>query len=72
MKEEIFKIIDNLEKNKTVLFISHRMCSAKLADEIILLEKGKIIEQGIHTDLIKQKGKYHEMYNMQAKKYSTL
>lgn len=71
-EEEIFKIIDNLEKNKTVLFISHRMCSAKLADEIILLEKGKIIEQGIHTDLIKQKGKYHEMYNMQAKKYSTL
>lgn len=69
-EEEIFKIFDNLEKSKTVLLISHRMCSAKLADEIILLEKGQIVERGTHTELINNKKKYYEMYNMQAEKYS--
>lgn len=69
-EEEIFKIFANLEKSKTVLLISHRMCSAKLADEIILLEKGQIVERGTHTELINNKKKYCEMYNMQAEKYS--
>ena len=70
-EEEVFKLLAEIGKNKIVLLISHRLCSAKLADEIIFLEKGRIVEKGTHADLIKQKGKYCEMYNIQAKKYLT-
>lgn len=56
-------------KNKTVLFISHRLSSTKLADRIYMLEKGEIIEQGTHDELMALRGKYCEMFNLQAEKY---
>lgn len=56
-------------KDKTVLFISHRLSTTKIADRIIMLEKGRIIEQGSHDELMKLGGKYAEMFNMQAEKY---
>lgn len=68
-EEEIFKIFNNLGKEKTVLIISHRMYSAKLADKIILLQKGEILETGTHEELVSKKGKYNELYSLQAKKY---
>ena len=56
-------------EGKTVIFISHRLSSTVMADKIYMLEEGRIIEQGSHEELMKQNGKYAEMYNMQAKKY---
>ncbi|MFW6030901.1 MAG: ATP-binding cassette domain-containing protein, partial [Halanaerobiales bacterium] len=50
-------------KDKIVIFISHRLSSAMLADHIYMLEEGKIIEAGNHKQLMKQKGKYAEMFN---------
>ena len=50
--------------------ISHRMCSAKLADKIILLKNGKILEMGSHIELMDRKQEYYEMYSLQADKYS--
>lgn len=54
---------------KTVIFISHRLSTTKLADRIYMLENGEIIEQGCHDELMAFSGKYAEMFNMQAEKY---
>lgn len=56
-------------KDKTVIFISHRLSTTKIADRIIMLEKGRIIEQGSHEQLMEQDGKYAKMFRMQAEKY---
>jgi len=62
------KILNNLEevsKDKTTFIISHRVSSAKNADKIIILDEGKIIQQGAHNQLINQKGYYKELYEQQ-------
>ena len=56
-------------KDKTVIFISHRLSTTRHADRIFMMEKGKVIESGSHEDLIKLNGKYAEMFNLQAEKY---
>ena len=56
-------------ENKTVIFISHRLSSARMADRIYMLEKGEVIEQGSHEELMNFDGKYAEMFNLQAEKY---
>lgn len=56
-------------EGKTILFISHRMSSAVLADRIFLLEEGKIVEQGGHAELMQKNGKYAQMFRNQAKNY---
>jgi ATP-binding cassette subfamily B protein len=56
-------------KNKTVIFISHRLSSARMADKIYMLEKGRIIEQGNHEELMNMNGKYADMFNLQAQNY---
>lgn len=56
-------------KNKTVIFISHRLSTTRLADRIIMLEKGRIVEQGTHDELLKLDGKYASMWRAQAGQY---
>lgn len=56
-------------KDKTILFISHRMSSCKFCDRIIVLSKGKIVEEGNHDELIKLKGIYSELFEAQAENY---
>lgn len=56
-------------ENKTVIFISHRLSSTRMADRIYMLEHGKIIEQGNHQELLELNGKYAEMFRLQAEKY---
>jgi ATP-binding cassette subfamily B protein len=58
-----------LSENKAVIFISHRLSSARLADTIYMLEDGRIIEQGGHDELMKLNGQYSEMFNLQAQNY---
>ena len=52
-------------KNKTSIIISHRVSSAKLANHIIMLDNGEIIEEGSHNELITKKGAYQELYEKQ-------
>lgn len=56
-------------QNKSVIFISHRLASAAMADRIYLLENGRIVEQGTHAELMRQGGRYQEMFSIQAKNY---
>jgi len=58
-----------LARDKTVIFISHRLSTTCMADRIYMLEKGHIIEQGSHAELMRQNGKYAEMFRLQAEKY---
>lgn len=61
-------ILNNLKrimKGRTSVVISHRVSSAKLADKIVVLDEGKIIEQGSHNDLMAKNGAYKELYDKQ-------
>ncbi|MBQ9162089.1 MAG: ABC transporter ATP-binding protein [Clostridia bacterium] len=61
-------ILKNAE-GRTVIFISHRLSTTRMADRIYMFDNGKIIESGSHDALMLQNGKYAEMYRVQAKKY---
>lgn len=56
-------------RDKSVIYISHRLSSTRMADRILYMEKGRIVEQGSHAQLIAQKGRYAEMFSMQAERY---
>lgn len=56
-------------KDKTVIFISHRLSTTRLADRIIMLERGRIAEQGSHKQLLERNGKYAQMWRVQAGAY---
>lgn len=56
-------------KYKTSIFVTHRLASVTMVDKIVVLDKGKIIEEGNHQSLMKQKGKYYQMFISQAKNY---
>jgi len=61
-------ILTNLKRimdERTSVIISHRVSSAKLADKIVVLDEGKIVEQGTHTDLMAKNGAYKELYEKQ-------
>ena len=64
----IQKAIDNLIKNQTVIAIAHRLSTLKNMDRIIVLDKGKIVEEGTFNDLLKQGGPFAKLYAAQQKK----
>ena len=64
-EEEILNNLKETMANKTTLLISHRISTVKNADKIIVLDKGEIIEQGSHKQLIDKHGTYFELNNMQ-------
>jgi ATP-binding cassette, subfamily B, bacterial len=66
---EIFKKFQELARGKTAFLISHRLSTAKLADRILVLNKGSIAEDGSHDELIKQNGIYTRMFQMQSQYY---
>lgn len=66
---DINQKILSLSRNKTVVLISHRLSTVKMADMIYMMDNGEIIESGTHNELMSLQGKYYEMFTKQAEKY---
>ena len=67
-EEALLRNIRKMTENKTCIIISNRISDIKHCDEIIVLEKGKIVERGLHRDLLAKKDRYYEFYKNQAEK----
>ncbi|MCG8893435.1 ABC transporter ATP-binding protein [Tenacibaculum finnmarkense] len=64
-EQQILSNLDRISKDKTSIIISHSVSSVKNADKIIVLDAGKVIQQGVHNQLIKVAGYYKELYEQQ-------
>lgn len=68
MEQNISIIMHNLTEfyaERTVVVIAHRLSTVKSADNIVFIDKGRIVEQGTHEELIRQKGYYYTLVNNQ-------
>lgn len=68
-EQEIFNQFDQLRKDKTTFFVSHRLSSATIASKILVLENGVLVENGNHMELMARKGVYHKLFSTQANRY---
>ena len=68
-ESEIYTDFFNMAKDKTAIFISHRLAASTIADNIAVFSGGKIVEYGTHNSLIKLDGVYAEMYRKQSQQY---
>ena len=68
-EQEIYSQFEALRKDKTTIFVSHRLSSATTASKIIVLEYGELIEMGTHKELMAKEGRYYELFSTQAKHY---
>jgi len=66
---EVFRRFAELTAGKMALFISHRFSTVRMADRIVVLENGKIAEEGSHDQLTSMGGRYAEMFELQASSY---
>jgi ATP-binding cassette subfamily B protein len=66
---EFFEKFLKLAREKTVILISHRFSTVRLADKIYVVEEGKITEEGSHEELLKKRGTYANLFRLQAKGY---
>ncbi|KUP07880.1 multidrug ABC transporter permease [Bacillus coahuilensis p1.1.43] len=67
----IQEAMDVLKKGRTTFIIAHRLSTIKNADQIVVLDKGMIVEKGNHEELMQQKGKYYQMYELQKGKQAS-
>lgn len=68
-ERELYMLYDDLTKDKSSIFISHRLASTKFCDRIIYLKDGKILANGTHDELMKACEDYKDLYKLQAKNY---
>lgn len=61
----IQKSLENIRNIGTMLVVAHRLSTIQHADQIIVLQNGRIIEKGTHQQLLKNKGYYHKLYELQ-------
>lgn len=66
---EVFRKFYELSKERTAIFISHRLSTVKMADRIYVMEDGRIVERGTHEDLMSRRGKYANLFELQASSY---
>lgn len=68
-ESNLYEEYNHMTREKTALFISHRLASTKFCDRILLLENGRIAEEGTHETLMEKHGKYREMFEIQSHYY---
>ena len=64
-EHDIQDALNRAAEGRTVITIAHRLSTVADADQIVVLEKGVVVEQGRHQDLLDQGGRYHELWAMQ-------
>ena len=64
-EEQILRNLETVMRNRTTLLITHRVSSACLAERIVVLDRGKIVEEGLHEDLLNARGRYYELSQKQ-------
>ena len=68
-EHEVFLRFSELIEEKTAVLISHRFSTVRMADRILFLENGQLLELGSHEELLALEGKYAELFNLQAQGY---
>jgi ATP-binding cassette, subfamily B, bacterial len=68
-ENEVFQRFAELTRGKTAILISHRFSTVRMADRILVLDKGEMLELGSHEELLQQGGRYAELFRLQAKGY---
>ena len=68
-ESKLFRLFRDSSQGKTAILVTHRLGSARIADRILLLDRGKILEIGTHEQLLSQNGKYATLYREQASWY---
>jgi len=66
---EVFERFAELTRDKSAMLISHRFSTVRMANRILVLEKGQLLEIGSHEELLKKGGRYAELFLLQAKGY---
>ncbi len=69
-EQDVFEQFARLSKNKTSIFVSHKLSSAVTAGKIVVIDGGEICESGTHDELMKLRGKYYELFSTQARRYT--
>ena len=70
-EKEIQKALDNLVKGRTTIAIAHRLSTLHRADRLVVLDRGVVVEEGSHDDLMARQGAYHRLYEAQARNVDT-
>ena len=65
-EREVQEALENMMRNRTSIVIAHRLSTIQNADNIIVMKKGEIVEQGKHIDLLEKKGVYHKLVLLQS------
>jgi ATP-binding cassette, subfamily B, bacterial len=66
---EVFQRFSELTSGKTAVLISHRFSTVRMADRILVLDRGELLEMGSHEELLNKNGRYAELFNLQARGY---
>jgi ATP-binding cassette subfamily B protein len=69
-EQDLFEAVQRLARGRTVLLISHRFSTVRSADRIYVLDRGQVIEEGDHAGLMARRGRYAELYTLQAAAYA--
>jgi len=65
-EKQIQEALENLVRGRTVFAIAHRLCTLRNADRLVVLDEGEIVEMGTHEELLRKRGAYHKLVEMQT------
>jgi ATP-binding cassette subfamily B protein len=68
-EQSVFRQFVQLARDRTAILVSHRFSTVTMADRIVVLEAGEILEEGTHAELLARGGKYSELFELQAARY---